>query len=289
MTNNIFKWLGIVLILSLTMLSVTATCMASSKYGTRHAPVPYQPVEIEIISDRGDAFSIYPVTQRHLKNEYRAYVEAINGENYSIKIHNHSNQRLGLVIAVDGRNIISGKKSKLKHNERMYIVGPYESQTHAGWRTSSKDIHRFYFTEAEDSYAEAFNDDSAMGVIAVAVFEEKQAFLTHRSNNEIAKPSAKGKRSPAAQSSQKESSVIMDQAEQDAGTGFGEHQTSHVRIVTFNSKRSPLMKSFYKYEWRETLCHKNIIHCGHTHPHKKNRFWPEEDYEVGYAPHPPRH
>ncbi len=289
MTNNLFKWLGMALILGLTTLSVTATCMASSQYGPRHAPIPYQAVEIEIISDQGDTFSIYPVTRRHLKNEYRAYVEAIDGENYSIRIRNHSNQRLGLVIAVDGRNIISGKKSKLKHNERMYIVGPYETQTHAGWRTSSKDIHRFYFTQAEDSYAEAFEDDSAMGVIAVAVYEEKRAFITHRKGTDMTRPSMESKSKRSANSAGKESSVLADQAEQEAGTGFGEHQTSHVRVVQFNSKRSPFMKSFYKYEWRETLCQKNIIPCEHHHPHKKNRFWPHDDYEVGYAPHPPRH
>jgi len=80
--------------------------MASSKINHN-----YSPIEIEITSDNGNQFSIYPVTQRYLKNESRAYVEAINGENYSLKIRNHSNERLGLVIAVDGRNIISGKKS----------------------------------------------------------------------------------------------------------------------------------------------------------------------------------
>jgi len=48
-----------------------------------------------------------------------------------------------------------------------------------------------------------------------------------------------------------------------------------------------LAKNFYKYEWRETLCQKHIIECGYHRHEKKNRFWPREDYEVGYAPHPP--
>ena len=156
----------------LLTFSLTVPCLASSKFDQN-----YHPVEIEIIADNGNHFSIYPVTQRHLKKEYRAYVEAINGENYSLNIRNYSNQRLGLVIAVDGRNIISGKKSKLKHSENMYILGPYETQSYSGWRTSSKDIHRFYFTDSENSYAEAFDDDSAMGVIAVAVYEEKAAIF----------------------------------------------------------------------------------------------------------------
>ena len=85
-------------------ISLTAPSMALSKFDRN-----YQSVEIEIVTDNGESFSIYPVTQRFLKNEYRAYLEAVKGENYALRIRNHSNQRLGLVIAVDGRNIISGK------------------------------------------------------------------------------------------------------------------------------------------------------------------------------------
>lgn len=275
------RYLKCELLLIVLMLSLTAPCLASNKFNQN-----YHPVEIEIFADNGSRFSIYPVTQRHLKNEYRAYVEALNGENYSLNIRNHSNKRLGLVIAVDGRNIISGKKSKLKHNENMYILGPNETQSYSGWRTSSKDIHRFYFTEAEDSYAHAFEDDSAMGVIAVAVYEEKQPLFTRHDKKSTAKPSVQAP-SRAQQSGATNDSVLADQAEKEAGTGFGEHQTSHVRQVQFNAKRSALSKSFYKYEWRETLCQKNIIDCGYHRHDKKNRFWPRDDYEVGYAPHPP--
>jgi len=285
--KNRFKVNGQILrfgLLSLVLaLILTAPCMASSKF--KHN---YQPIEIEIVSDNGDRFSIYPVTQLHLKNEYRSYVEAINGENYSLNIRNHSNQRMGLIIAVDGRNIISGKKSKLKHSENMYILGAYETQSYAGWRTSSRDIHRFYFTEFEDSYAHAFEDDSAMGVIAVAVYEEKQPFFSKRKEKKsISKPSAQApnRSYDASRSGAANDSVL---AEQEAGTGFGEHKTSHVRRVQFNAKRYALSKNFYKYEWRETLCLKNIINCGYRHK-KKNRFWPSDDYELGYAPHPPRH
>ena len=279
------KFLKCGLLWMLLTLSLTVPCLASSKFDQN-----YQPIEVEIISDNGNTFSIYPVTQRHLKNEYRSYIEAINGENYSLNIRNHSNQRIGLVIAVDGRNIISGKKSKLKHNENMYILGPYETQSYSGWRTSSKDIHRFYFTEIEDSYAHAFADDSAMGVIAVAVFEEKQPLFTrHDKKQTVNKPQASSK-SRSSDSTTANDSVARESAETEAGTGFGDHATSHVRRVQFSAKRTALAKNFYKYEWRETLCNKRIIDCGYRHQHeKKNRFWPRDDYEVGYAPHPPIH
>jgi hypothetical protein len=37
------------------------------------------------------------------------------GENYSIVIRNNTPERIGVVIAVDGRNIITGEKSFLKN------------------------------------------------------------------------------------------------------------------------------------------------------------------------------
>ena len=264
------------------LLSVAAPCLASSKYVSNE-----HPIEINIISDNGAIFTTYPVTQRYLKNEYRAYLEAIYGENYSLQIRNNTNQRLGLVIAVDGRNIISGKQSKLKYSENMYILGPFESQTYSGWRTSSRDIHRFYFTDIEDSYAHAFDDVSAMGVIAVAAFEEKRPFITQREKKQSIEPRAKAPNH--TYDSTAGESATMDRAESEAGTGFGDHETSYVRRVHFNAKRTALTKSFYKYEWQETLCQKGIIiDCGFRHKPPKNRFWPHENYEIGFAPYPPR-
>ena len=67
-------------------------------------------------------------------------------------------------------------------------------------------------------------------------------------------------------------SATDDQAEAEAGTGFGEHQISHVRRVQFNAKRKATMKSFFKYEWRETLCHKKIIDCGFKYQKTQKSF-----------------
>ena len=236
-----------------------------------------QIVEVDVVRDDGNLFPVYPINSQFLKNEYRAYLQVLKNENYSLRIQNYSNQRIGLVIAVDGRNIISGKKSHLKHDERMYILGPYETQTYSGWRTSSNDIHRFYFTDASNSYAQAFGDDSAMGVIAMAVFKEnlpKHNDYKMKSN----KPSAAGKRSNSNHAPMSEAD---SEALSDAGTGFGKHQNSYARTVYFNPERNPQIKYFYKYEWKEVLCGKQIIQCG-----KRNRFWPSDTHELGFAPYP---
>src|SRR3990172_12246844 len=127
-------------------------------------------VAIEVVSDRGTVFQAIP------HKDYRTggtrvskrYLEAHKGENYGIVITNRTPERVGVVIAVDGRNIITGKRSDLGNTESMYIVNAYETARYDGWRTSQEQVHRFYFTDAADSYSvKTFADSSAMGVIAM--------------------------------------------------------------------------------------------------------------------------
>lgn len=114
-------------------VSLTAPTMTLSKF-EHH----YQPVEIGAVTDNGETFSVYPVTQHHLNKQYRAYSEAMKSEDYTLRIRNHSNQRLRLVIAIDGLNIVSGKQSHLKYHENMYISDPYQTQTDLLWLTYEK-------------------------------------------------------------------------------------------------------------------------------------------------------
>ena len=92
-------------------------------------------VDVRIVSDHGNVFRKYRVHPRVYQESHFFYVEAVKGDRYSIQVTNKSDKRIGVVIAVDGRNIIDGEKSDLKQSERMYIVGPYGSNTFEGWRT----------------------------------------------------------------------------------------------------------------------------------------------------------
>lgn len=132
------------------------------------------PVRVEIVDQRGARFEQFPTSSRD-GAVLRAWLRAERGAPYRIRVSNESGERVGLVIAVDGRNIISGAKSELRRREPMYVLGPWQSEELSGWRTSLANVHEFYFTEWEDSYAEAFGDRSAKGVIAVAVYREKAA------------------------------------------------------------------------------------------------------------------
>ncbi len=243
-------------------------------------------VEVEIQTDAGRTLPLYPAANRG--GNSRVYAEAIQGERYRIVIHNTLNRRVGLVIAVDGRNIISGKKSWLKNDERMYILEPYASQEYAGWRTSSDHINRFYFTDAADSYAAAFNDESAMGIIAVATYVEVQHWQPPRyprdaprwegrssESDSMAKPSAGA---PAQE--QRKSASGLNRSE--AGTGYGPEAYSPSYSVAFEPEAAPREKTFIKYEWRETLSRLGVIPRYRPQP-PRNRLW-----DGDFAPPPPR-
>ena len=65
-------------------------------------------VEVRIVTDEGRTLPIYPVTTGHQVR--KVYAEAVKGDHYRIEVRNLLNRRIGVVIAVDGRNIISGGK-----------------------------------------------------------------------------------------------------------------------------------------------------------------------------------
>jgi hypothetical protein len=184
------------------------------------------------------------------------------------------------VIAVDGRNIISGRKSDLKPDERMYLIGPYETNTFEGWRTSMDRTNRFYFTEQSDSYAEkVFADASAMGTIALAVYREKIPEVIFHSEKPSLMKQAPAGAMPYAPSESSSADRVEQKKSKEAGTGFGETTYSPAHVVQFEPEKAPAEKIVLKYEWRAELCRKGIISCG-----PKNRFWPD-DREFAPLPH----
>ncbi len=252
-------------ILILSMTSVNANSKPWMPYNN-------SAVRIDVVDDRGHYLKQYPTDSRSY-NTQRAYLEAVKGKRYQIRIRNTSNRRIGVVVAVDGRNILTGRKSYLRSNEKMYILDPYETANYKGWRTAKNRVNRFYFTSAGDSYSNAWGDRSAMGVIAVAVYNEKQRYYKKKYRNSFGDRAA-----PSSNLSYKSES---------AGTGFGKEEYSPSVNVRFIAKNNPSKKYFYKYEWRSTLCKRGIINCNRYRNNRRNnnRFWPEDN--GGYAPYPP--
>ena len=225
-------------------------------------------VDVQIRSDSGRMLPFYPVAAR--SQNRKVYAEAVKGDQYRIIVRNLLNRRVGIVVAVDGRNIISGKKSWLRNDERMYVLEPYGQGEFSGWRTTLDSVNRFYFTDVADSYAAAFHDESAMGVIAVAVYPEVQ------------RAQLPADLSPALPKSLQRAAPSAKAEGDSAGTGFGKEEHSAARLVAFEPEGTAAEKIYIKYEWRSTLCRQEIIRCGQVLP-PRNRMWDEDDF----TPPPP--
>jgi hypothetical protein len=234
-------------------------------------------VSVEVISDRGTTLLSIPHKElwRGGTRIIKKFLEAKKGENYGIVIRNRTTERIGVVVAVDGRNIISGKRSDLRSTEDMYLVNSYDEGRYEGWRTDKDTVHKFYFTDQGDSYSiRTFNDASAMGVIAVAVYREKDR---PQPRDEMRKQENAPAAPSAGSAERSKSLAARDEA---AGTGFGESHYSPTVRVAFEPERTPVQKTLVKYEWREVLCRKGILNCEDV---IGNRLWDEN----GYAPYPP--
>jgi hypothetical protein len=244
-------------------------------------------VEVEVVNDRGRPFPQYPLRRGGGSTVYKAHLEAVRGSNYSIRIRNRSDQRIGVVIAVDGRNVISGDRSNLRPDERMYVLEPGQRETYEGWRTGRNRVNRFYFTDAGDSYAGAWGDASAMGVIAVAAFREAVSYPPPRPKPWSEDREDNRRSDERRMQSAPPAAVDAPRSMQAApGTGYGESEWSPSRRVEFEPARRPFARFFLKYAWRDTLCREGVIDCGRDRPRPYNRLWDEND---DYAPPPPRY
>ena len=258
---------------SLAALLTLASALPAASHGRASLR---RNVEIEVVSDSGSVLrSIsYREFRMGMTQVIKQYLEAEKGKHYAIVVRNRTSDRIGVVIAVDGRNIISGGRSDLEYREAMYIVNAGQTARYDGWRTSQKEVHRFFFTENEEAYAaRTFGDVSAMGLIAVAVYRE-------RGGQELVPLKREQPPSPSADRPSRDRSSAK--AQESAGTGFGDAKHSPVIEVTFEPERIPVQKVLVKYEWREVLCRKGILRCGAS---PANRLWDD----ARYAPYPPEY
>lgn len=276
----------IVLILVLSAVQVWAGSVGDS-------------VEVRIVTDAGRTLPTYPVKLRSTIK--KVYAEAVKGDNYRIKVRNRLDRRVGVVIAVDGRNIINGGKSWLSSSERMYIIEPYGSGEYSGWRASDERINRFYFSAVPASYAAAFGDTSAMGVISVAVYPEVQRYqslpqlqsrwIPSGERDHVGRGAAAADRAesapaapaPSGESSSRRAARSARKSADNAGTGYGHEEYSPVEIVAFEAEKTAVETIHFKYEWQSTLCKLGITGCEQPLRRPPNRLWDNG----GYAPPPP--
>lgn len=129
---------------------------------TKGADSPYQ---VELIDGHGRQLPTY-------SRRGRFYVLGHSGSRYTLRVHNPTARRIEAVVSVDGLDVIDGQTANFQ-SKRGYVVAPHDSIEIEGFRTSSSNVATFRFSSVGNSYAGRKGQARNVGVIGVAIFEER--------------------------------------------------------------------------------------------------------------------
>ncbi|MFT5104642.1 MAG: hypothetical protein ACI8XO_004656 [Verrucomicrobiales bacterium] len=102
----------------------------------------------------------------------RKFVIGEYGDRYTIYVKNHTNQRIEVVLSVDGLDVLDGKSASTR--KRGYVIAPRGKITVEGFRRSYESVAAFRFGSAGSSYAGRTTGSTRnVGVIGAAIFREK--------------------------------------------------------------------------------------------------------------------
>lgn len=147
-----------------TVLAAVAAALGLAAVGSSEAAGPAL-VDLQVIDrETGQPARVW----RHAG---RLYVAGRPGALYSLRVTNNTPGRVLAVMSVDGVNILTGQPAG--YGQRGYVFGPYETYDVSGWRKSDSQIAAFTFAPLSRSYAARTGRPNDVGVIGVAVFEER--------------------------------------------------------------------------------------------------------------------
>lgn len=132
------------------------------------AEMPTNGFEVEVIVN-GEPIDRYAAHGRQ-------YVEALDGAEYSLRIHNPLSVRVAVALSVDGLNTIDARRTTAWEASK-WVIEPYGTITIDGWQMSSSRARHFYFTTERDSYGAKLGQTANLGVIS-AVFYRERASVT---------------------------------------------------------------------------------------------------------------
>jgi hypothetical protein len=131
-----------------------------------HAPRSASPYRVELIDESGWPLATYAHRGRY-------YVLGMPGRRYTIRVNNPTGRRVEAVVSVDGLDVIDGQAGDFAR-KRGYIVPPYGELRVDGFRVSTEQVAAFRFSSVAGSYAGRKGVARNVGVIGVAIFEERQ-------------------------------------------------------------------------------------------------------------------
>jgi hypothetical protein len=206
------------------------------------------------------------MAMRQAMHRGRTFIAGEHGERYEIKLTNNTSQRLEVVVAVDGRDVVSGELGNFR-TQRGYVLSPMGTVTIDGFRRSMEHVAAFRFSGVRDSYAGRRGTASNAGIIGIAVFKERMAaplaqnemrrdrFAPGATSSRASKKKARP-RAGAADSSMR----APEMERQELGTKFGETMRSSVRRVSFTRQNAmrPDFRLAVRYDSARALARRGV-------------------------------
>jgi hypothetical protein len=257
----------------ITALLSLAGLLATGAADARHDPRVR--ISIEDL-DRGHSLP----TARHAGEQF---VVGEHGQRYAIRLANTTPRRLLVVLSVDGVNAVTGETAA--PDQRGYVLAPYQQTVVRGWRKSLHDVAEFRFAALPNSYAARTGRPDNVGVIGVAVFEERQVRSLPEPAPELSdsRQEARRRAAPAAPSAGASKSFADAAEAESLGTAHGERRYDLARQVSFQrASRAPVEHSRLYYDSLDNLIAAGILPPRHL-PRDPRRADP---FPLGFVPDP---
>lgn len=217
----------------------------------------------------------------------QAFVAGVFGSAYQIRVTNRSGGRIEAVVAIDGRDVVTGQPVDPRRH-RGYIVAPWGSAAIDGFRSSTASVAAFRFTTIPRSYAWRTGTSWGIGTVRVWIFEESAPrpvpVLPWGAPGAAPRSSRGGSLDGMA-------SEAAPSAPRDMGTEYGEQVWSPVSYTGFaRSSGHARAVLGIRYQSREALVAAGIIAPAYPVPVSYPQPYPYPypyPYPQPFAPPPP--
>lgn len=274
-------------------LAALALLVAAPAFG-RHPErsLNGEAVSVRVLVDGRTA----PLYSRSSDWDDRRYFQAHRGGRYAIELRNLTGRRIGVLMTVDGLNVITGERSSLDSHESMYVLEPWARTTIRGWRSSLRSVQQFVFVDERRSYAERTGQANGdMGWIRILTFEEERPHIVSRRRWDDRGPYPLPATPPQPSTPQKGRS---DETQSDAdvydapesephalersypGTGWGDRRDDRATRVEFSAVAWPSDRLVLRYEYASALRELGLLDG-------RSRLEDRDRGEYGFA-RPPR-
>ena len=220
-----------------SFLALAILALATALPTERAAAQPTgQLVDVRIV----DAWSGRPLPV--YAHRGRLHVPGDPGRPYTVELVNRTNERVLVVLAIDGVNVVTGETASPAQSG--YVLNPWQRTEIRGWRKSHAESAEFHFTSLPDSYAARTGRPFDVGVVGVAVFREAPRRFAPPSPPIAREREGWSKGAPDADapfageaSPEAKSGVLGAPApRQDLGTGHGRRQWDPVAETRFERR-----------------------------------------------------